>query len=71
MRRNLTELKFERDREQQRQRESIIAEFDASLDAMADEILLYRRALTGLAAAIDFAEVGVPFTLIEPPPEAA
>jgi hypothetical protein len=51
----------------------LIAEFDAgdpeaTMQAMADEILKYRRALRLLAQAIGWAEAGAPFALIAPGP---
>jgi hypothetical protein len=49
----------------------VIAEFDAgdpeaTMHALAAEILEYRRALRLLAAAIGWADIGAPFALIAP-----
>jgi hypothetical protein len=51
----------------------VITEFDAgdpeaTMHAMATEILKYRRAMRLLATAIGWAEVGAPFGLIGPGP---
>jgi hypothetical protein len=51
----------------------LIAEFDAgdpeaTLHALADEILKYRQALRLLAKAVSWAEAGAPFALIAPGP---
>jgi hypothetical protein len=51
----------------------IITEFDAgdpeaTMHAMADEILRYRQALRLLAEAIGWAEAGAPFGLMGPGP---
>jgi hypothetical protein len=51
----------------------VITEFDAgdpdaTLHAMADEILKYRQALRWLAAAIGWAEAGAPFAVLAPGP---
>jgi hypothetical protein len=56
-----------------RQRVTLIAEFDtgdleATMHALADEILKYRRAVRLLAQAIGWASTGVPFALIAPGP---
>jgi len=39
---------------------------DATMHALADEILKYRRALQLLAKAIGWADAGAPFSLIAP-----
>jgi hypothetical protein len=49
----------------------VITEFDAgdaeaTLHALADEILKYRRAVRLLAKAIGWADAGAPFSLIAP-----
>jgi hypothetical protein len=59
--------------EERRQRVMVITEFDAgdpeaTLHAMADEILRYRQALRVLAKAIGWADVGAPFGLLGPGP---
>jgi hypothetical protein len=51
----------------------VITEFDAgdpeaTLHALADEILKYRRAVRLLAQAIGWADAGAPFALISPGP---
>ena len=51
----------------------VIAEFDAgdpeaTLHALADEILKYRRAMRLLAKAIGWVDTGAPFSLIAPDP---
>jgi hypothetical protein len=56
------------DEEERQQRVMVITEFDAgdpeaTLHALADEILKYRRALRLLAQAIGWASVGTPFGL--------
>jgi hypothetical protein len=61
--------------EEQRQRVMVITELDAgdpeaTLHALADEILKYRRALRLLATAIGWASTGAPFALIAPSPYA-
>ena len=57
------------DEEERRQRVTVIAEFDAGISeatmhALADEILKYRRAVRLLAKAVGWADVGAPFALI-------
>jgi hypothetical protein len=52
---------------------TVITEFDAgdpeaTLHALADEILKYRRAVRLLAKAIGWADAGAPFALIAPGP---
>ena len=52
---------------------TVIAEFDAGISeatmhALADEILKYRRAVRLLAKAVGWADVGAPFALIAPGP---
>src|SRR5262249_54008335 len=59
--------------EERRQRVMVIIEFDAgdpeaTLHALADEILKYRRAVKLLAKAIGWADAGAPFALIAPGP---
>ena len=60
-----------RDEEERRQRVTVITDFDAgdpeaTLHAMADEILKYRRAVRLLAKAIGWADAGAPFAIIPP-----
>ena len=51
----------------------VVTEFDAgdpeaTLHALADEILKYRRAVRLLAKAVGWADAGAPFALIAPGP---
>jgi hypothetical protein len=67
------EQRRRRDEDERRQRVMVIAEFDArdpdaTLHALADEILKYRRAVGLLAKAIGWAGAGAPFALIAPGP---
>jgi hypothetical protein len=67
------EHRRQRDEEARRQRVIVITEFDAgdpeaTMHAMATEILEYRRALRLLAKAIGWADAGAPFVLISPGP---
>ena len=59
--------------EERRQHVMIITEFDAgdpeaTMHALADEILKYRRAVRLLAKAVGWADIGAPFSLISPGP---
>jgi hypothetical protein len=52
----------------------VITEFDAgdpeaTLHALADEILKYRQAVRLLAKAVDWADADAPFALIAPGPD--
>jgi len=54
----------------------VITEFDAgspeaTMQALADAVLEYRRAIRLLAAAVGWAEAGSPFALVAPGPLAA
>jgi hypothetical protein len=65
------ERRRQRDEEERRRRVMVITEFDAgdpeaTLHALADEILKYRRAVGLLAKAIGWADVGAPFAIISP-----
>jgi hypothetical protein len=67
------EYRRQRDEEERRSRVTVITEFDAgdpeaTMHALADEILKYRRAVRLLAKAIGWAEAGAPFGLIGPGP---
>jgi len=67
------ENRRQRAEEERRQRVMVITEFDAgdpeaTLHALADEILKYRRAVRLLAQAIGWAGAGAPFALIAPGP---
>jgi hypothetical protein len=67
------ELRRQREEEDRRQRVAVIAEFDAgepeaTMHALADEILKYRRALRVLTKAIGLADAGAPFGVLGPGP---
>ena len=67
------EHRQQRDEEERRQRVMVITDFDAgdpeaTMHALADEILKYRRALRLLADAVGWASAGAPFGLIAPRP---
>ena len=67
------ELRRRRDEEERRQRVMVITEFDtgdpeATLHALADEILKYRLAVRLLAKAIGLADAGAPFGVVGPGP---
>jgi len=62
-----------RDEDERRQRVMVITEFDAgdpeaTMHALAAEILEYRRAMRLLVEAIGWAGAGAPFALIAPGP---
>jgi hypothetical protein len=46
---HLTELRQEREREEQERRDKVIAEFNGDMQALADEILYHRRSRAQLA----------------------
>jgi hypothetical protein len=61
------------DEEERRQRVMVITQFgaedpEATMHAMADEILKYRRALRLLVEAVGWADAGAPFSLISSGP---
>jgi hypothetical protein len=63
----------QREEEERQQRVMVITEFDAgdpdaTMHAVADEILRYRLALRLLATAIGWADAGTPFALMPPGP---
>ena len=65
------EHRRQHDEEERQSRVMVITEFDAgdpeaTMHAMADEILKYRRAVQLLAKAIGWADAGAPFALIAP-----
>jgi hypothetical protein len=65
------EHRLQRDEEERRQRVMVITEFDAgdpeaTMHALADEILKYRRALRLLAKAIGWAGAGAPIRADRP-----
>jgi len=67
------EHRRQREEEDRRQRVMVITEFDAgdpdaTMHAMAEEILRYRQALRWLAMAIGRADAGAPFGLFPPGP---
>ena len=67
------EHRRQRDEEERRQRVMVVTEFDAgapdaTMHALADEILKYRRAVRLLAKAVGLADAGAPFALIAPGP---
>ena len=67
------EHRRQREEEDRRQRVMVLTEFDAgdpeaTLHALAGEILKYRQALRWLAAAIGWAEAGAPFAVLAPGP---
>jgi hypothetical protein len=61
---NLTELRCRRERDEQRNRDQIVAEFGGNPQAMVDEILRYRRGLVQLVDAVDLMQRGAPFFAI-------
>jgi hypothetical protein len=66
--RHFAEHKHERKQEDQARRDQVIAEFGGDPNAMADEILRYRRGVAQLEEAIGWARQGAPFTVIAPGP---
>jgi hypothetical protein len=67
------EYRRQRDEAERQCRVTVITEFDAgdpeaTMRALADEILKYRRAVRLLAKAIGWAGAGAPFALIAPGP---
>jgi hypothetical protein len=67
------EQRRQREEEERRQRVTVITEFDAgdpeaTMHALADEILKYRLAVRLLAKAIGWADAGAPFAIIPPGP---
>ena|SRR5215472_2757806 len=69
----LAEHRRQREEEERRQRVMVITEFDAgdseaTMHAMAEAILEYRRALRVLGRVVDLAKVGAPFGLLGPGP---
>jgi hypothetical protein len=68
-----TEYRRQYEEEERRQRVMVITEFDAgdpeaTMHAMAEAILEYRRVLRVLGRAVDLAKVGAPFGVIGPGP---
>jgi hypothetical protein len=67
------EHRRQREEEDRRQRVTLITEFDAgdpeaTMHAMATEILRYRHCVRQLADAIGWTSIGAPFGLIRPGP---
>jgi hypothetical protein len=67
------EHRRQREEEERQSRVTVITEFDAgdpeaTMHAMADEILKYRRAGKLLAKEVGWADAGAPFALIAPGP---
>jgi hypothetical protein len=65
------EHRRQHEEEERRQRVMVITEFDAgdpeaTLHALANEILKYRRAVRLLAKAVGWAGAGAPFAIIPP-----
>jgi hypothetical protein len=65
---HFAEFKREREKEEQERRDRVIAEFNGDPQAMAAEILRYRRDLAQMAEAIDWMKQGAPFAMIGPGP---
>jgi hypothetical protein len=64
--RHWPEHKRQREQEEQRRRDEVIAEFGADLNAIAAELLRYRHAVAQLADAIGWVRTGAPFFAIRP-----
>jgi hypothetical protein len=67
------EQRRQREEEERQSRVMVIAEFaagdpEATMHAMAEAILEYRRALRVLGRVVDLAKVGAPFGVIGPGP---
>jgi hypothetical protein len=67
------EHRRQREEEGRQSRVMVITEFaagdpEATMHALADEILKYRRAVRLLAKAIGWADAGAPFAIISPGP---
>jgi hypothetical protein len=67
------ECRRQREEEERRQRVMVITEFDAgdpeaTMHALADEILKYRLAVRLLAKAVGCADAGAPFGVVGPGP---
>jgi hypothetical protein len=74
MRGNRITARQEFERKEQHRRDVVIAEFDAgeteaTMHAMAAEILRYRENMARLAEAVALAQAGAPFALIRPGPK--
>jgi len=64
----LPRLRQQREREEQRQRDQVIAEFGGDMHAMAAEMVRLRRGLAQVAEAIDWMKRGAPFAMLPPGP---
>jgi hypothetical protein len=62
------EYSEEREREEERRRNQVLAEFGDDSWRMADEILRLRHGLAQLADAIGWMKSGAPFAMISPGP---
>jgi hypothetical protein len=60
------EQRQQRELKEQQCREAIIAEFSGNMNALADEILRYRRCIAQLADAVDWTKTGMPFITLGP-----
>ena len=65
---NLAELRCRREQDEQRDRDQVIAVFGGDHQAMADEILRYRRGLSLLGQGINWMKSGAPFAMLPPGP---
>jgi hypothetical protein len=59
------------EREQQRERDQVVAEFAGDPQRLADEILRLRRGIYQVGEAIEWLKTGRPFAMIPPGPESS
>jgi hypothetical protein len=59
------------EREQQRARDRVVAEFAGDPQRLADEVLRLRTGVDRLAEAIGWLQAGQPFAMIPPGPESS
>jgi hypothetical protein len=52
----------------ERERDRVIAEFGASAQALADEVIYLRRTVANVAKAVGWAQAGAPFGVVGPGP---
>jgi hypothetical protein len=64
----IAEFKRQREQEEQARRDQVIAEFNGDPQAMATEILYYRRSVAQTADAIAWMQAGAPFVSLGPGP---
>jgi hypothetical protein len=64
----LVELRQQREQEEQRDRDQVVAEFGADPQRLADEILRHRHGLAQVAEAIEWMKKGAPFGMIRSGP---